>query len=45
MSDTERKHKYKTQHAVIIICADEADQEKVYYSMQAQGYKVRVVNT
>jgi hypothetical protein len=36
---------YKEQYGVIVICADEAEQESVYTKMAAEGYNVRVVKT
>lgn len=35
--------KYKEQYAVVVICADEKEQEKVYKKLLADGYKLKVV--
>ena len=37
--------RYKEQYGVIIICADEPEQQKVYETLAADGYKCRVVVT
>jgi hypothetical protein len=37
--------RYKEQYGVIIICADEPEQQKVYEALAAEGYKCRVVVT
>ena len=37
--------RYREQYGVIVICADEAEQEQVYSTLQGQGYNVRVVVT
>ena len=34
---------YKQQYAVIVVCSDEADQEKVYNRLKEEGYKLKVV--
>jgi hypothetical protein len=36
---------YKEQYGVIVICADEAEQEAVYTKLAGEGYNVRVVKT
>ena len=36
---------YKEQYAVIVICADEAEQEKIYNELTGKGYTTRVVTT
>jgi ParB-like chromosome segregation protein Spo0J len=36
---------YKEQYGVIVICADEAEQEQVYGALKAQDYTCRVVTT
>lgn len=36
---------YKEQYGVIVICKDEAEQEKVYNSLLDQGYECKVVTT
>ena len=36
---------YKEQYGVIVICADEAEQEKVYNTLNDDGYNCRVVAT
>lgn len=35
--------KYKNQFGVVVICADEADQELVYNTLHKLGYKLKVV--
>ena len=35
--------KYKEQYAVIVICKNEKEQEKIYNRLQAEGYKLKVV--
>lgn len=37
--------KYHEQYGVIVKCADEAEQQRVYDDLLARGYKVRVVTT
>jgi hypothetical protein len=37
--------RYKEQYGVIIICADEPEQQKVYEALAADGYMCRVVVT
>lgn len=34
---------YKQQYAVIVMCSDEKEQEKVYNQLKAEGYKLKVV--
>lgn len=34
---------YKEQYGVIVMCKDEAQQERVYNELHAQGYEVKVV--
>ena len=36
---------YKEQYGVIVICKDEAEQEKIYNSLLDQGYECKVVTT
>lgn len=36
---------YKEQYGVIVICKDEAEQEKVYNNLLEQGYECKVVTT
>lgn len=36
---------YKEQYGVIVICADEREQERVYETLKGEGYTVRVVTT
>lgn len=36
---------YKEQYGVIVICDDEAHQERVFQTLQADGYSLRVVVT
>lgn len=36
---------YKEQYAVMVICKDEPDQERVYNELQSSGYSVKVVST
>ncbi|WP_343292990.1 hypothetical protein AAHN93_14755 [Vandammella animalimorsus] len=35
--------KYKPQFGLIIVCKDEAEQQKRYAALVRQGYKVKVV--
>lgn len=35
--------KYRPQFGVIVICASEAEHQKVYRQLASQGYKVKVV--
>lgn len=35
--------KYKPQFGLIIVCKDEAEQQKRYAELVRQGYKVKVV--
>ena len=42
---TESSFNYKEQYGVIVICKDEADQEKVYNELQEKGYECKVVTT
>lgn len=37
------KFKYKQQYAVVVICADEAEQQDVYERLLADGYTLKVV--
>jgi hypothetical protein len=37
--------KYKEQYGVIVVCADSADQERVYNALKDQGYNCKVVVT
>ena len=41
--NTEPSFNYKEQYAVTVMCADEADQRKVYERLTAEGYDCRVV--
>ena len=34
---------YKEQYAVIVICADEKEQEAIYNRLKDEGYKLKVV--
>ena len=34
---------YKQQYAVIVICEDEKEQEKIYNQLSKEGYKLKVV--
>lgn len=34
---------YKEQYAVVIMCDNEAEQEKIYNRLKAEGYKLKVV--
>lgn len=34
---------YKQQYAVIVMCSDEKEQEKVYNQLKTEGYKLKVV--
>lgn len=34
---------YKEQYAVVVICKDEKEQEKVYNHLKEDGYKLKVV--
>lgn len=36
---------YREQYGVIVICADEREQERVYNRLSEDGYRVRVVTT
>jgi ParB family transcriptional regulator, chromosome partitioning protein len=36
---------YKEQYGVIVICADEGEQEKIYNALSGDGYNCRVVAT
>ena len=36
---------YKEQYGVIVMCKDEADQEKIYNELSSQGYDCKVVAT
>lgn len=36
---------YREQYGVIVICADEAEQERVYEALKDEGYTCRVVTT
>ena len=38
-------NRYKEQYGVIIVCADEPEQQRVYETLTAEGYKCRVVVT
>ena len=42
---TESSFNYKEQYGVIVICKDEADQEKVYNELLEKGYECKVVTT
>ncbi len=35
--------KYRQQYAVIVLCADEREQEEIYERLRAEGYKLKVV--
>lgn len=39
------KDRYKEQYAVIVMCADEAEQERLYNKFKAENYEVKVVCT
>ena len=34
---------YKEQYAVVVICKDEREQEKIYNRLKAEGLKLKVV--
>ena len=34
---------YKEQFAVVVICKDEKEQEKIYNRLNEEGYKLKVV--
>jgi predicted 3-demethylubiquinone-9 3-methyltransferase (glyoxalase superfamily) len=34
---------YKEQYAVIVICKDEKEQEKIYNRLNKEGYRLKVV--
>lgn len=34
---------YKEQYAVVVICKNEKDQEKIYNRLKEEGYKLKVV--
>ena len=36
-------YKYKTQYGVIVICADEKDQQAIYERLKAEGLTLKVV--
>ena len=44
-SSTESDFNYKEQYAVIVMCKDESDQERVYNALRDQGYECKVVAT
>ncbi|WP_205817296.1 hypothetical protein [Burkholderia sp. Ac-20345] len=35
--------KYQSKYGVIVLCADEADRQRVYRDLTRQGYKLKVV--
>lgn len=35
---------YKTQFAIVVICKDEKEQEKVYNELKEKGHKLKVVS-
>lgn len=35
--------KYEPQYGVMVVCLDEADQERIYEKLSLEGYKLRVV--
>lgn len=37
------KFQYKEQYAVVIICKDEKEQEKIYNKLKKQGHNIKVV--
>lgn len=39
------RDRYREQYGVVVICADEADQQRVYDDLKARGYTLRVVVT
>lgn len=43
--DSEPSFNYKEQYGVIVMCADEADQEAIYTALTGQGYECKVVAT
>ena len=44
MSDNMSGFSYKTQFAVVVICKDEKEQEKVYTELKEKGYTLKVVS-
>lgn len=43
--NTDTDFNYREQYGVIVMCADEAEQEKIYNSLIAEGYECKVVAT
>lgn len=43
-SESESHFNYTEQYGVIVICGNEAEQEKVYDSLTAEGYECKVVS-
>ena len=44
MSDKMSGFSYKTQFAVVVICKDEKEQERVYNELKEQGHNLKVVS-
>lgn len=44
-ADTDTSFNYKEQYGVIVMCADEAEQEAIYTTLTEQGYECKVVAT
>jgi len=42
-TDSAPHFNYKEQYGVIVMCTDEADQEKIYNKLTAEGYNCKVV--
>ena len=42
-SPGENGFKYRDKYGVIVTCADEAEQERIYLGLRALGFKCRVV--
>lgn len=40
-----RRHRYREQYGVIVVCIDEAEQQAVYEELRGRGWKLRVVVT
>lgn len=40
---TPPRFRYRDQYGVIVMCADEAEQKRVYEDLHARGLKVKVV--
>ena len=39
----EKKFNYKAQYGVIVLCADEGEQQAIYSRLKDEGFKLKIV--